>query len=372
MVFRQRLNRRSATILCFILSVAISNCRAADPLHAFWTLEEFLRDHPEEVALGRAFANRVQADAEPLRLEQTQPVKIAVIYPGEQVSDYWRRNLIAFEARMKELGVNYRLKRYFTRPAVEERQQVKYLLDALHSDPDYLIFTLDSLHHKRVIERVINKGRPKLLLQNITTPIRQWQDNQPFFYVGFDHVEGTRLLADYYLRRTNGNADFGVIYFSRGYVSAARGDTFIEMMASHPGMRLRTAYYTDADRSSARQASLAALMDYPALRFLYACSTDVAMGVIDALREAGRLGEVWVNGWGGGAAELEAIRHGELGATVMRMNDDTGVAMAEAIGQDLLRQPVPTVYSGEFALVTANTSEAQLRALEARAFRYSH
>jgi len=361
----------AVTAFYFMLVMACGNSWASDPLSAFWTLDEFVQEHPEEIALERSFAERVRAEAEPLSLEQSQPIKIAVIYPGEQVSDYWRRNLIAFEARLKELGVDYRLKSYFTRPAVEERQQIKYILAALQDDPDYLVFTLDSLRHKRVIERVINKGRPKLLLQNITTPVRQWRDNQPFFYVGFDHMEGTRLLADYYLERTGGNADFGVIYFSRGYVSAARGDTFIEMMTPHPGMHLRTAYYTDADRRSAHKASLAALKEYPDLRFLYACSTDVAMGTVDALRESGRLGKVWVNGWGGGGAELQAIRNGELDVTVMRMNDDTGVAMAEAIGQDLLRKPVPTVYSGEFALVTGKTSEAQLKALEAKAFRYS-
>jgi len=81
---------------------------------------------------------------------------------------------------------------------------------------------------------------------------------------------------------------------------------------------------------------------------------------------------VWLNGWGGGAVELEAIRNGLLDVTVMRMNDDTGVAMAEAIGQDMLLLPVPTVYSGEFALVDGNTSEADLEALKAKAFRYSH
>ena len=42
-----------------------------------------------------------------------------------------------------------------------------------------------------------------------------------------------------------------------------------------------------------------------------------------------------INGWGGGSAELEAIERGDLDVTVMRMNDDTGIAMAEAIKWDL-------------------------------------
>ncbi len=89
------------------------------------------------------------------------------------------------------------------------------------------------------------------------------------------------------------------------------------------------------------------------------------------MKETGRLGQVKVNGWGGGSAELDALQHGELDVTVMRMNDDTGVAIAEAIGQDLQQLEVPTVYSGEFALIQKGITPAELAKLKARAFRYS-
>lgn len=55
----------------------------------------------------------------------------------------------------------------------------------------------------------------------------------------------------------------------------------------------------------------------------------------------------------------------------MRMNDDTGVAMAEAIKMDLEDKPVPTVYSGDFEIVTSQDSEERIQELKLRAFRYS-
>ncbi|MFC6672267.1 hypothetical protein [Marinobacterium aestuariivivens] len=80
-----------------------------------------------------------------------------------------------------------------------------------------------------------------------------------------------------------------------------------------------------------------------------------------------------INGWGGGDAELEALARGELDLTVMRMNDDNGVAMAEAIRADLEQHGdrVPQVFSGDMVLLTRNTPAAELEALRARAFRYS-
>lgn len=57
----------------------------------------------------------------------------------------------------------------------------------------------------------------------------------------------------------------------------------------------------------------------------------------------------------------------------MRMNDDNGVAMAEAICLDIMKKTdqVPTVFSGEMVLVEKGISNAELDALIRRAFRYS-
>ena len=57
----------------------------------------------------------------------------------------------------------------------------------------------------------------------------------------------------------------------------------------------------------------------------------------------------------------------------MRMNDDNGVAMAEAIHLDLAGRAaeVPTVYSGDMMVVDGDTTPQELERLKARAFRYS-
>jgi autoinducer 2-binding protein LuxP len=106
------------------------------------------------------------------------------------------------------------------------------------------------------------------------------------------------------------------------------------------------------------------------IRFIYACSTDVALGAADALKQLNRQ-DIQLNGWGGGTAELEAIANGDLDVTVMRMNDDTGIAMAEAIKWDLEGKQVPQVFSGDFELVTSDDSPAVIDKLKQRAFRYS-
>jgi autoinducer 2-binding protein LuxP len=161
-----------------------------------------------------------------------------------------------------------------------------------------------------------------------------------------------------------------VLYFSEGYVSDARGDTFIEEMSHHDDYKLSSSFYTKATRDSGYHAALAAIEKDPNLKFIYACSTDVALGAADALNDLERA-DILLNGWGGGTAELEAIADKRLNVTVMRMNDDTGIAMAEAIKWDIEGREVPHVYSGDFELVTSEDSASKLEKLKQRAFRYS-
>jgi autoinducer 2-binding protein LuxP len=340
----------------------------------YFSVAEFHIRHPEQVARSKKFAKIVQDVGQPIEPGvQNHPVRIAFIYPGQQISDYWRRSIASFKSRMDEIAIRYEVFEHFSKPAVEIRLQEQQLRAALQQDPDYLVFTLDAKKHQRVIERILTKGRPKLILQNITTPLRSWESKQPFLYDGFDHATGAIMLAQYYLKHTRGNGDYAMLFYAQGYVSHMRGDTFIDYMRKHSKLTLVSSYYTDGNREKSKQATLDILREHPEIKFLYACSTDTAIGAIDALRQTSKLGQIMVNGWGGGSSELKAILAGEMDVTVMRMNDDNGVAMAEAIRLDLegRHKQIPIVYSGNFTLIEKGMSKEKLRRLKTRAFRYS-
>jgi len=371
----QKMEEVMKTLHCIVITFCLSVMGALQAQAAeYMTVREFNKAHPEQVGLTEKFTSLVHEKGRPIDSRtQKSPVRIAFIYPGKQVSDYWRRSIHSFKERMDKIGVRYEMFEYFSKPAVDHRIQMRQMKTALKKDPDYLVFTLDARKHKRIIGRIITKGRPKLILQNITTPLRIWEGKQPFFYVGFDHATGTEILADYFLKRTQGQGSYALLYFSKGYVSVMRGDTFIRFMEKHSKLALKASYYTEGKREKSKQAALEILSETADIKFIYACSTDVAMGAIDALRETGKAGKVMVNGWGGGSSELEAIIRGEMDVTVMRMNDDNGVAMAEAVRLDIegKGEEVPTVFSGDFVLVEKGISQGELEQLKAKAFRYS-
>ncbi len=335
----------------------------------FWGYSEYLMLNPGQKKLTNQLNTVINTPPVPLSVKQLKPVTISIVYPGEQVSDYWWRNIKAFEARLNELHIQYQLEQVFTKPADDTYRQNQFLNQALSSHPDYLIFTLDTSRHRKLIEQALYSSGTKLILQNITSPLKAWANHQPFLYVGFDHHSGAVALADYYHSVLPERSDYSVLYFSPGYVSAMRGDTFIhEMKKGH--YHLVSSFYTKATEESGYQAAKQAVLSHPEIKFIYACSTDVALGTVKALKELKR-DDILINGWGGGSAELLAILQGQLDATVMRMNDDTGVAMAEAIKWDLEKRPVPVVYSGQFEVISRQDSEERLKSLKERAFRYS-
>ena len=355
-----------------VLWMVVMPGESARAANDFIRIDDYLQRHPEQPALMADFNARVQAPALPLTAPPRREIRIAVIYPALQASDYWRRSLASMEARLRALRLPYQLKIYLSRPTVDVDLQARQLNMALQWRPDYLIFTLDTVPHLRMIERVLALGRPRLILQNITTPLADWEDDQPFLYVGFDHVQGTRLIADWMLERAGYRGKYMTLHFSSGYVSRMRDGTFNAMAARHPELEEVESYDTDGDPEKAYRATLQTLQEHPDLKMIFAGSTDLALAALRALRETDRM-DVLLNGWGGGAAELEALQDGGLDVTAMRINDDNGVAMAEAMRLVMLDQQarVPAIFAGDIALVTRDTPPERIDELKRRAFRLS-
>lgn len=339
----------------------------------FFTVQDYFKKHPEQIERSVGFEKYVRQQSKPIAIDFSKKIKITIIYPGIQISDYWRRSVISFELRLKELKVPYEIEELFSRPGQDIAEQEKQIVNAIANHPDYLIFTLDEQTHRRIIERILAEGRTKVILQNITTPLKAWDIRPPFFYVGFDHLIGAQKLAEYYINKTAGQGQYAVLFFTPGIVSEQRGNSFIDYLTNNSKLKLSQAFYTDGSKESGKKMALQILEKNPDIKFIYACATDIALGALEAVKERKLQGKVLVNGWGGGSSELQSIEQKEMTVTVMRMNDDNGVAMAEAIRFDVTgqRQMIPQVFSGEFALIDQQTPPDEVKKFSDYAFRYS-
>ena len=300
-----------------------------------------------------------------------KPVKIAFATPLMQISDYWRRSIDSFKGRMDEIGIKYEISEFSTK--VDENRKLRECIRlALNTNPDYLVLTPNDKDDEAIISRLLAQKKVKVIMQNVTSVNEKWEENQPLIYIGFDQKMGTVKLADRYMEifGRKESVKYAILYHIPGnQVSRLRGDYFNEII--NENFQLVREFYTDGNRENSRKAALQIIDKHPDIDFIYACSTDIAFGIIDALKEKGIIDKVVVNGWGGGASELKSILNKDLNFTVMRMNDDNGVAMAEAVRMDLYSKSIPMVYSGEMIVVGEETDRAVIDNLKMRAFRYS-
>lgn len=339
---------------------------------SFYTVREYMLKHPEQAWKYDHFVNIVRSQPEPLKAMNVRPVKIAVVYPALQASDYWRRSVKVLEKRLNELNVNYTMTTYFSRPSGDTRLQLAQLAQAAAEGADFIIVSADSAQMRGAVGRLLFEGKHKIIVQNITTPLKEWEPKQPLIYTGFDHMTGSGMLADAMAAMSTGNTSYAVLNCSAGEVGWLRTKGFRERLRRHGEYTGKAEYITDFDREKARSATKEIIRKYPDIGFIFACSTDIAVGAAEALREL-RADKVILNGWGGGDAELKLISEKELDLTVMRMNDDSSVAAAEAVkfvvsGRE---KEVPTVFSGDFSLVTSADSADRIKNLRMNAFRYS-
>lgn len=338
----------------------------------YYTNIEYLNLNKNEYKISKNFENIIHNKAKKLEKTNKKKIKIVLVYPSNQLSDYWIRSKKSFEKRMNELNISYEIKSYFSKPGVETKLQSNQLLKALKKEVDYLVFTLDVNKHSKFIER-LKMYNTKIILQNITTPLKKWNKKQIFLYVGFDHFIGAKMIADEYISRTSGEGSYAVFYGTKGYISHMRGDKFIDYISKNSNLILDSQYYTNTNKEKAKLATFDLLKRNDKIKFIYACTTDVALGVSEALKEKNLLGKILINGWGGGSPEIKALNKSELDFTIMRMNDDNGVAMAEAIKLDILgkKNMIPQVFSGEFRFIDQNIKTSNLDKYKKRAFRYS-
>ncbi|WP_319764183.1 substrate-binding domain-containing protein [Maridesulfovibrio sp.] len=338
----------------------------------YYAYEEYIKAYPEEKIRDNLFKRIVEGNT-PRQFDKAFTPKIAIVYPGGQVSDYWRRSILSFRNRLQHYGVAPTILKFAIKPSDPMGKQTSAFREAIQTSPDYLIFTLNVMRHQRLVESVIMSGHPKIILQNITTPLKDWEDKQPFMYVGFDHAGGSKMLAEYYNRKTGGKGKYAVLLPGTEYLNEERGRSFISYMDTHTSLKLVSLFQTGINKEKARRAARDIARKYPDIKFIYACSTDIALGAVAGLREAGMLGKIMINGWGGGSPEIEAIQKGELDVTLMRINDDSGVAMADAVILDLLgkKSQIPLVFSGRFEILEKGVSQERLQQLQNTSFRYS-
>jgi len=162
-------------------------------------------------------------------------------------------------------------------------------------------------------------------------------------YVGPNQYENGVRAARHIAERYPAGGDVALIRGVKNvYAARQRSQGFLDALKDMPH-RIVADEYGDWDMQRSLEVSAALIERHPGLVGIY-CNNDImALGAVEAVKRAGRTGQIAVIGTDGISAAFDAIRAGALSATVDTKPFETGEIAIEVAVRLLAGQKVPRV-----------------------------
>ncbi|BDU37027.1 substrate-binding domain-containing protein [Vibrio nigripulchritudo] len=320
------------------------------------------------------FQITVSAPPEPLTKKPEKPIRIAIIYPSADISDFWVRNYTAMTKRLEALKLPFEVTE-FTSKQIEHSLQTQHTNSVLNAEVsyDFVIFGPSELElQSSNIQKLAASTDFQTFIWAFHTPNPEWEF-QPDAWFDFSSAMGAEVLCDYVIKHLGNDVSFAANRGIPGITDTQRSQGFIDCVEEKGEWLSVYEHFGQYQKLGGADGVRLILDNFPEVTMVHNANTAMTMGAVDALREAKKLDDIFITGWGGTAKEIEKIKLDELDATPMRMSDDLGVATAESIKFYLEKRAseVPLIYLGRITVAHSDMSDVELNTLTREAFRYS-
>ena len=178
-------------------------------------------------------------------------------------------------------------------------------------------------------------------------------------YIGTDNVEAGGMAADTMADLVKGGGSIGVIGGVSGdATSNARVEGFTK--GAEGRFKPLTPVAGDWDRSKALNAAEDVMRSNPDVKGFFAANDQMALGIAQAVKNAGKKGEIAIVGVDGIEAALNAVKAGDMSATVSQYPYTIGQLGVEACVAAAQGKKLPANVKAPVQVVTKdNVTKAQ-------------
>jgi ribose transport system substrate-binding protein len=174
-------------------------------------------------------------------------------------------------------------------------------------------------------------------------------------FIGSDNVAGGRLAGEYMIKKLPQGGDVAILEGVSGVDAAIdRKAGFLAALSSDPRLKVVASQPADWDREKGLNIFQNILQAHPNIKGVFACNDEMALGAIQAIRAAGKEGQIVVIGFDAIKDALDAIRKGEMDATVQQLPGEVGRLGVKYAVEVVNHQAVPPVIPTEVKLITAD------------------
>jgi ribose transport system substrate-binding protein len=175
-------------------------------------------------------------------------------------------------------------------------------------------------------------------------------------FVGSDNLEGGRLAGQHLLAATGGKAKVAVLEGIPGHETGdSRLKGFKEAIAKAPGMQIVASQPANWERDLGFNVFQNMLQAHPEIDAVFACNDMMALGAVEAIAVANRMGKIKVLGFDAVDDARKAIASGAMIGSVAQFPSEMGRAAVESASHVLKGEPVQADQRVRIELVTAET-----------------
>jgi ribose transport system substrate-binding protein len=285
------------------------------------------------------------------KLRKSYKIGVVVKFLG---NDYWKLLADGMQSNAGQYGIALDIEGAATES--DRSGQLSFMEKMVESHYDAILLSPQT--DENLIPAVEKARRAGVLLINVDDAVLKDAEH----FVGPNQYENGIRAAKYIIQQNSQGGEVAVIEGQAGvYAAKERTKGFIDTVT---GTNIKVV----ADKSGEwdLQKSLTAASDiitqFPDIKGFY-CNNDImALGVVEAVNKAGRLGKIITIGTDGIRAAYDSIRAGELTATVDSFPFVTGQIAIEVTLRLLGGQELPRVVFSPQNLITKSNIDNPLPA----------
>ncbi|MFM1919824.1 MAG: hypothetical protein RLZZ303_1458 [Candidatus Hydrogenedentota bacterium] len=276
--------------------------------------------------------------------------EIAVI-PKGLAHQFWLTVKQGAEAAGEEFGANI----VWQGPAKETEieKQISIVNDMITRGVDAIVMAAcDENALVPTIQKAMDAGIKVITIDSGV------KSDLPLSFVATDNVAGARAAADTLAKMTGESGKVGLIPFVPGAAtSELREQGFKEGIAAYPNMELAATLYCHSDVAKAMDAARDMMTAHPDLKGIFAANEAAAIGAAQAIRTAGKQGQVLLVAFDAAEEEVAGLQEGVIQALIVQNPFNMGYLGVKAALDALDGKPVEKRIDTGVVVVTQENLE---------------
>ena len=274
---------------------------------------------------------------------QEGPLRIAVV-PKAVGFDFWEQVRIGAQCAAQETeGGEVRIQWDGVTAETNVSGQVDLLTNFATQGVDGMVYAAtDAKVLADVSQNALDQGVTVVNIDSGTDP----QPKQ-VPVVATDNVAAAEEATEYLIDEMGGKGEVAFIPFQPGTATNdTRTEGFKNVLEDNPDVELVAEQSSESDQNVALQVTEDILTANPNLDAIYAANEPGVLGAAEAVRRAGKAGDVTIVGWDTAPDEVKAVEDGVVSALVaqnpFRMGYDGVNLTVDAIRNDAPMQDIDT------------------------------